>query len=54
MYNVHTCNQPTWLPGLSHVCCILPPYVDESGTGHSGPLDGSADTLGGSGYLLGS
>ena len=33
------------------VCCILP-YVEESGTGHSRPLDGSADTFGGWGYLL--
>ena len=33
--------------------CILP-YVGERGTGHVGPLDGLADTLGGWGYLMGS
>ena len=37
----------------SEVCGLLP-YVEESGTGHSCPLDGSADTMGGWGYLLGS
>ena len=30
------------------------PYVGERGTGHVGPLDGLADTLGGWGYLMGS
>ena len=30
------------------------PYVGERGTGHLGPLDGLADTLGGWGYLMGS
>ena len=35
------------------VCCILWSR-SESGTGSSGPLDGSADTFGGWGYLLGS
>ena len=34
-------------------CCILWSR-SESGTGHSCPLDGSADTMGGWGYLLGS
>ena len=37
----------------SWFCGILP-SGSESGTGPSGPLDGSTDTLGGSGYLLGS
>ena len=35
------------------IYCILP-YVGERGTGHAGPLDGLADTLGGWGYLMGS
>ena len=54
MHALHGSTTPAPAANRRKKVCGLLPYVEESVTGHSFPVDGSSDTMGGWGYLLGS